>query len=74
MDADALTLVGVFDTPTRDPGGRYVTVAYAVTVPEDTTAEAGDDAAAVHWLPVDQAEHLAFDHAEIVAAAAHPLA
>lgn len=63
-----LVLVGVYDRPDRDPRGRYVTVVYAVTVPDDTTAQAGDDAAAIQWMPLDApGGNLAFDHGEIVA-------
>ncbi|WP_438479062.1 NUDIX domain-containing protein [Streptomyces asiaticus] len=62
-----LVLVGVYDRPDRDPRGRYVTAAYVVTVPDDTTARAGDDAAAVQWAPLDAPGELAFDHGEIVA-------
>ncbi|WP_328494961.1 NUDIX hydrolase [Streptomyces sp. NBC_00414] len=69
VDADDLDLIGVFDTPDRDPRGRYVTAAYLVTVPADTIARAGDDAAAVRWMPLDDTGHLAFDHGAIVAAA-----
>jgi ADP-ribose pyrophosphatase YjhB (NUDIX family) len=67
VDAEALTLVGIYDAPGRDPRGRYVTVAYAVTVPADTAAQAGDDAVAVAWVPSDGPGDLAFDHKQIVA-------
>jgi len=62
-----LILVGVYDAPGRDPRGRYVTVAYAIEVPDGTTAQAGDDAAAVRWVPLDMPGDLAFDHAQILA-------
>ncbi|MFB7263937.1 NUDIX domain-containing protein [Streptomyces nojiriensis] len=66
---EALVLVGVYDAPERDPRGRYVTAAYTAVVPDDTTATAGDDAAAVRWVPLDTPGELAFDHGEIVRAA-----
>ncbi|MBZ6132407.1 NUDIX domain-containing protein [Streptomyces olivaceus] len=69
VDADDMNLIGVYDTPDRDPRGRYVTAAYLVTVDNTTTAHAGDDAAAVRWVPLDDTGALAFDHGEIVAAA-----
>lgn len=63
-----LTLVGLYDAPGRDPRGRYVTAAYVVDVPEDTKAVAGDDAAAVRWVPLaDLPGALAFDHGQILA-------
>lgn len=65
---ESLTLVGIYDAPNRDPRGRYVTVAYLAVVPADTTATAGDDAAAVRWVPLDApGNDLAFDHASILA-------
>jgi 8-oxo-dGTP diphosphatase len=67
VDTEALTLLGVYDRPDRDPRGRYITVAYTVTVPNDTTAHAGDDAAAVQWVPLTDPGDLAFDHGQIVA-------
>ena len=67
VDASELTLVGVYDRPDRDPRGRYVTAAYTVTVPAGTTARAGDDAAAVRWVPLAEPGDLAFDHGQIVA-------
>jgi 8-oxo-dGTP diphosphatase len=63
-----LVLVGVYDRPDRDPRGRYVTVAYTIEVPEGTTAQAGDDAVAVQWVPLDApGDNLAFDHEQILA-------
>ncbi|MYW00385.1 NUDIX hydrolase [Streptomyces sp. SID3343] len=67
--AGHLRQVGVFDRPDRDPRGRYVTVAYAVTVPADTPTQPGDDATATCWWPLDDLPPLAFDHADILAAA-----
>lgn len=69
VDLEDLRLVGVWDDPDRDPRGRYVSVVYAVDVPLETTARAGDDAAAVWWVPLherDRLRDLAFDHAAIV--------
>ncbi|MFE1130804.1 NUDIX domain-containing protein [Streptomyces albidoflavus] len=65
--AEGLDLIGVYDRPDRDPRGRYVSVAYAVTVAEDTVAQAGTDATAVQWVPLAEPGALAFDHGEIVA-------
>ncbi|MFD7670133.1 NUDIX domain-containing protein [Streptomyces anulatus] len=69
VDASDLMQVGVWDAPGRDPRGRYITAAYLVTVPDDTTTRAGDDAAAVRWVPLDAPGTLAFDHGQIVATA-----
>ncbi|WP_416476540.1 NUDIX domain-containing protein [Streptomyces sp. LKA04] len=69
VDPWDMELIGVYDTPDRDPRGRYVTAAYLVTVPETTTAHAGDDAAAVRWVPLEDARGLAFDHTDIVTTA-----
>ncbi|WP_331727267.1 NUDIX hydrolase (plasmid) [Kitasatospora sp. NBC_00374] len=67
-DEEQLRLVGRYDAPGRDPRGRYITDAYLVTVPAGTQANAGDDAAAVRWVPLtDLPDDLAFDHAEILA-------
>ncbi|MEU3260967.1 NUDIX hydrolase [Streptomyces albidoflavus] len=69
IQPDDLTFVGIWDTPNRDPRGRYITAAYAITVPTSTLATAGDDAASVYWVPIDNPGPLAFDHQDIVAAA-----
>lgn len=68
--AEALTQVGAFGDPGRDPRGWVVSIAYIVKPREaGYEAIAGDDAADAQWWPVDQLPPLAFDHAEIVAAA-----
>ncbi|MFH0246552.1 NUDIX domain-containing protein [Streptomyces sp. HK10] len=65
-----LEQLGVWDAPGRDPRGRYVTAAYRLTVVSGTPAEAGDDARSVQWWPLNNLpERLAFDHADILAAA-----
>ncbi|MFD9061425.1 NUDIX domain-containing protein [Kitasatospora purpeofusca] len=71
VDAADLTPIGVYDEPDRDPRGRYVSVAYRVSVPAGTEARAGDDAASVQWIRLDclpSPQHLAFDHHQILAA------
>ncbi|NUV78214.1 NUDIX hydrolase [Streptomyces sp. CAI-21] len=63
--ADLLRL-GVWDSPGRDPRGRYVTVAYRLTVLPGTIIEPGDDAVRAEWWPLTDLPRLAFDHAEIL--------
>lgn len=73
LPPDALKLVGVFSNPLRDPRGRVISIAYSAHLPRGRKqagheAKAGDDAAAVDWLPPRFAlrEGLAFDHAHIL--------
>ncbi|WP_333482843.1 hypothetical protein [Streptomyces mutabilis] len=54
----------------RDPRGRYVSVAYTATLPALVPPTAGDDATAARWWPLDAPPDLAFDHADILTAAA----
>lgn len=68
-DEKRLRLIGVYSAPGRDPRGRTVTAAYRIDVVDDPQATAGDDAAEVRWWPVSALPPLAFDHAEIIAAA-----
>lgn len=68
-DEKRLRLIGVYSAPGRDPRGRTVTAAYSIDVEDDPQATAGDDAAEVRWWPVSALPPLAFDHAEIIAAA-----
>ncbi|MGW8989978.1 NUDIX domain-containing protein [Streptomyces zhihengii] len=67
---DELVPVGTFDRPDRDPRGRYVTAADHLTVLPGTSIEAGDDATNARWWPLKALSPLAFDHADIIRAAA----
>lgn len=69
VDEGQLRLIGIYSAPGRDPRGRTVTAAYRIDVADDARAIAGDDAAEVRWWPTDALPPLAFDHAEITAAA-----
>lgn len=68
-----LRLIGVYSAPGRDPRGRTVTAAYMVELVEQKAENgrpvAGDDAAEVRWWSLAALPPLAFDHAEIIAAA-----
>ncbi len=66
-DPEAFALVGVYDTPGRDPRGWTVSAAYAVHVSRMIEARGADDAAEAGWFPVKSLPTLAFDHARIVA-------
>jgi len=73
VPAGDLRQIGVWDQPDRDPRGRYVTVAYKVVIPDGTPVTAGDDARTACWWPLDDLPaRLAFDHADIIAAAVTP--
>ena len=73
----ALKLTGVYSTPGRDPRGWTVSCAFASLVDGDRLSPtAGDDAASVHWIPLQRGtdgnyhlmcgEQFAFDHRQIV--------
>jgi len=81
LDAEAISLIGVYSRPGRDPRGWVVSAAYRMDVDRSRLdAKAGDDAAKAEWFTVrfceegmrfegcgsfDESE-LAFDHAEII--------
>ena len=59
-----------FGEVNRDPRERVVSVAhYALVKLSDHAAKAATDAASAEWFPISKLPKLAFDHADIVAAA-----
>ena len=59
-----------FGTVDRDPRERVVSVAYyALVKMADFSTKAATDAADARWFPISKVPKLAFDHAEILAAA-----
>ena len=66
LTAVALSLVGVYSDPARDPRQHVVSIAYLVRV-ADFVPRAGDDASQVEFVANWQDQVLAFDHDEIVA-------
>lgn len=66
-----LEQLGTFGDPERDPRGRTISVVYLAQVDaERIHPEANDDAAEVGWFLLSRPPaELAFDHAQILAAA-----
>ena len=64
-----LEQLATFGAPQRDPRGRVVSVAYVAILPAEKTADSGSDARGAAWHPVKSLPVLAFDHADIIAAA-----
>ncbi|MER6626453.1 NUDIX hydrolase, partial [Streptomyces sp. NPDC000931] len=72
LDATTLHLeqLGTYGRPGRDPRGRIVSVAYLAVAPGLPEPEAGTDASAAAWYPVEELTSghrgLAFDHGDIL--------
>lgn len=66
-DSDSLALIGIYDTPGRDPRGWTISAAYAAQVSQMVEAKGGDDAAEARWFPLGDLPELAFDHGRIIA-------
>jgi 8-oxo-dGTP diphosphatase len=62
-----LRLLGVYDTPGRDPRGWTVSVVYLAQAPSEANVVGADDASDARWFAADELPELAFDHALILA-------
>jgi 8-oxo-dGTP diphosphatase len=67
IDASSLELLGVYDTPGRDPRGWTVSVVYLARVPGESMVAGADDASDARWFSVEELPELAFDHELILA-------
>jgi 8-oxo-dGTP diphosphatase len=67
IEAGGLELLGVYDTPGRDPRGPTVSVVYVLRSDAELHARGGDDAAKARWFPIDGLPALAFDHQLVIA-------
>ena len=67
VDGVALSQVGAYGTPGRDPRGHVISVAfYGVSKKSDHSPIAKDDAKKVRWFSLEKLPELAFDHAVII--------
>jgi 8-oxo-dGTP diphosphatase len=66
VSVSGLKLLGVYDTPGRDPRGWSVSVVFVLTVGSELAARGGDDAGDARWFASDVLPELAFDHKLIV--------
>ncbi|HSJ54827.1 MAG TPA: NUDIX hydrolase, partial [Anaerolineae bacterium] len=70
---ERLVQLQAFGDPGRDPRGWTVSVVHLAVVTEEEARsfqpKAADDAADVAWFDLDDLPALAFDHAQILAAA-----
>jgi 8-oxo-dGTP diphosphatase len=67
IEAGALELLGVYDTPGRDPRGPTVSVVYVLRTDDEPAARGGDDAREARWFALDALPALAFDHPIVIA-------
>ncbi len=72
LQVGELRLLGVYDTPGRDPRGWTASVVYLARVPSEARVVGADDASDARWFAVDDLPELAFDHALILADALAP--
>jgi 8-oxo-dGTP diphosphatase len=67
LQVERIELLGVYDTPGRDPRGWTVSVVYLARAPVRAEVKGGDDARDARWFATDDLPELAFDHAAILA-------
>jgi len=60
-----IDIIGVYSDPGRDPRGHVASAVYHLEIIEGEL-RAGDDAADVELIPLDDLPQLAFDHSKII--------
>jgi 8-oxo-dGTP diphosphatase len=66
LRAGSLRMLGVYDTPGRDPRGWTVSIVYLAAVQTEVAVSGADDARDARWFQSNALPELAFDHALIV--------
>ncbi|HEV7936754.1 MAG TPA: NUDIX hydrolase [Solirubrobacteraceae bacterium] len=67
LQLEELELLGVYDTPGRDPRGWTVSVVYLARIQVEVPVAGADDASDARWFATDSLPEPAFDHAVILA-------
>jgi 8-oxo-dGTP diphosphatase len=67
LNVAGLELLGVYDTPGRDPRGWTVSVVYLARVAAPEAVAGADDARDARWFSAEELPDLAFDHGLILA-------
>jgi 8-oxo-dGTP diphosphatase len=67
LRAGDLKLLGVYDTPGRDPRGWTISVVYLAQIAGRVDVVGADDASDARWFAVEALPELAFDHPVILA-------
>lgn len=65
--------VGAYGDPGRDPRGHVVSIAYMTAINREIPVKGADDAKEAAWFCATELPALAFDHGEIISAAAGKL-
>ncbi len=67
LHVEQLELLGVYDTPGRDPRGWSVSAVYIARLAHERAVAGADDASDARWFAADRLPPLAFDHGLIIA-------
>ena len=64
IEGELIRILCVRGSPSRDPRGHIVSLAYLVSADGEPTA--GDDAASAKWYKISEVEEMAGDHLSIL--------
>ncbi len=73
LNPASLSQFHCFGAPNRDPRGRTISIAWIALFDSREKGQAGDDAAAFAWFPLNSLPLLAFDHSQIIATCLHSI-